>query len=175
VVGWVVSPWCGRCGCGPVQGFLFEHEVCLEVDPGGGHVDVAEPERDDGGVDSGVEQSHGRGVAEHVWCDLLAGQRGAGRCRCSGVNSDPLGESVQAQRTTAVAGKQWIARVCGAFGHPGAQDGDGADREWCDAVFASFAVLCRVADYAGRGSGGARLSSSGGVRRGARLGIILAC
>jgi hypothetical protein len=35
---------------------------------------VAEPERDYGGVDTGVEKPHGGGMTKDVWGDVLAAQ-----------------------------------------------------------------------------------------------------
>jgi len=46
----------------------------VDVDLGGFDGFVTEPERDDGGVDSGLEESHGAGVAEHVGSDGLSVQ-----------------------------------------------------------------------------------------------------
>ncbi len=45
-------------------------EVGVEVDLGGVDLLVAEPERDDGGVDAGVQQPHGGGVAQRVRRDV---------------------------------------------------------------------------------------------------------
>jgi hypothetical protein len=55
VVG-VVAAW-GRCGRGSeVKGALFDSHVGVEVDVGGADVGVAEPERDDRAVHTGLKQ-----------------------------------------------------------------------------------------------------------------------
>ena len=50
----------------------------MDVDLVGGNAFVAEPEGDDGGVNSGVQQPHGCGVAQDVRGDLLLGEGRAG-------------------------------------------------------------------------------------------------
>ena len=63
----------GDDGDGPIERSLFEFEVCFQVNPCRGDVFVAEPQCDDAGIDPGVQEPHGRGVPQHVWCDVLAG------------------------------------------------------------------------------------------------------
>ena len=61
---------------GEVEGSLLDGHVGVEVGVGGANVGVAEPERDDGGVDPGLQQGHGAAVAEHVGVSVLAGWTG---------------------------------------------------------------------------------------------------
>ena len=65
----------GRRGAG--ERSFFEREVGVEVDLGGLDLLVAEPERDDGGVDAGVQERHRGGVPQHVRRDRLVVQRRA--------------------------------------------------------------------------------------------------
>ena len=81
LVGRPVSAGGGRGRCGPVERLLFEFEIGFEINPCGGDVFVSKPQSDDGGVDAGMEQSHGGGVAKHVRCDVFARQ---GRARRGG-------------------------------------------------------------------------------------------
>jgi len=57
---------------------IFDLHVGVQVDADGVDALVAEPEGDDGAVDAGREQSHGRCVPQDVRPDAFAGQRGAG-------------------------------------------------------------------------------------------------
>lgn len=50
----------------------------MQVDTGGGWALVAEPQGDDGDVDSGVEEFHRGGVPQGVWCHRLDLQGWAG-------------------------------------------------------------------------------------------------
>ena len=50
--------------------------VGLQVDLGRIDAFMTEPERDDGGIDASVQQLHGRGVAQQVWCDFLVASDG---------------------------------------------------------------------------------------------------
>ena len=50
-----------RRGGGAVECSLFEFEVGFQVNPCGGDVFVSEPQGDDGGVDAGVQEPHGKG------------------------------------------------------------------------------------------------------------------
>lgn len=68
----------GVGGSGLVDGCLFDGHVGVEVGVGAGGVLVTEPERDDGDVDSGVEQVHRGGVPQGVHGDVLVGQARAG-------------------------------------------------------------------------------------------------
>ena len=116
-----------RCGRGgPVEGSLFVGHVGVEVDLCRGTL-VAEPQSDDGDVDSGVQQAHGGGVPQGVRGDVLAGQRRAGsggvaawrarRCSTasrlrgcrrgrwnSGSAGSPARSVSQARRTATVCG-----------------------------------------------------------------------
>ena len=98
----------GDDGDGPIERSLFEFEVCFQVNLFGGDVFVAEPQRDDGGVDPGVQQSHGGGVPQGVGCDVLVHEGRARRCRSSSVNGHALSDGVEAERSTPVGWEQRI-------------------------------------------------------------------
>ena len=51
---------------------LFEGHVGVEVGLGRSEVGVTEPERDDGGVDTGMEERHRAAVAQDVLFDVAA-------------------------------------------------------------------------------------------------------
>jgi hypothetical protein len=72
-VGWAVAAWLGAWWGGAVDRALFEGEVGVQVDLRRLVAFVAEPERDRGGVDRGLQQPDGGGVPKGVWCDLLVG------------------------------------------------------------------------------------------------------
>ena len=71
-------------GGGPrdaVEGLFLEGQVGVKVDHGGFGSFVAEPERDDGGVDAGLQQRHRAGVAQRMRGDVPDGQgRAAAVC-----------------------------------------------------------------------------------------------
>jgi hypothetical protein len=54
-VRWKVAPRRGADRSSPVERFLFQSHVSVEIDVRGGGGFVAQPQRDDGGVDSGVQ------------------------------------------------------------------------------------------------------------------------
>ncbi len=64
----------GERRCGEGEHALLQGQVGVEVDLGGLHALVAEPESDDRGVDPAGEQLHGVGVAEDVGSDRLGVQ-----------------------------------------------------------------------------------------------------
>jgi hypothetical protein len=136
----------GADGDGPVERSLFEFEVCFQINPCGGNVFVAEPQRDDGGVDPGVQQSHGGGVPQEVGCDVLVREGGARRCRSGNVNGHALSDGVEAERATPVGWEQRILAVADSFGHPVAQHRCRGGGERGDAV---FAALASAADMCG--------------------------
>ncbi len=74
LVGWVVAAGAGAGRDDAVEGGLFEGDIGVQVDHRGVDLFVSEPERDDGGVDAGVQQCHRRGVPQRMWTDLLPGQ-----------------------------------------------------------------------------------------------------
>ena len=68
--------------------------------------DVAQPERDDAGVDTGVQQPHRGGVSQDVGGDCLVAQRRATLGGDVGVEADPALDRIAAQRPPVAAGKQ---------------------------------------------------------------------
>jgi hypothetical protein len=99
---------------------LFEGEVGVDVDLGGGDLLVAEPQGDDGGVDAGVQQPHGGGMAQHVRGELLAGEGRAGRRGGGGVDGQALLDGVGAEWGAAAGRKQRVGGLAGVFDKPGA-------------------------------------------------------
>ncbi len=85
------------------QDFFFQGEIRVQIDLGGLHGFVAQPDRNERAVDTGLEQFHCRGVAEHMRCDPLLDERGAG-CACrfdmpcdqvlSGIGAEPIPTSI---------------------------------------------------------------------------------
>ena len=112
----------------------------MEVDLGGFDALVAKPERDDAGVDPGVQEPHRGGVPQGVCGDRLAAQRGALLCCDLGVVGDAVLDRVTTQRLAAAGGEQWRAGSAAVFVEPCAQDRDGAGGERGDPIFATFAV-----------------------------------
>ena len=84
-IGGLEAEWL-RCGVGDAAESSFLHgEVGFDVLVGGGRVLVAEPEGDDGDVDSGLEQMHRGRVAQRVGRDPSFRERGvAVRCLSAG-------------------------------------------------------------------------------------------
>ena len=70
----------------------------MSVDLGCGDRFVPEPERDDGGIDSGCQQSHGRGVPQDVRRDLLAFEGRLAESGRGGVLGEPPFYCVAAHR-----------------------------------------------------------------------------
>ena len=110
----------GRCfrWCGAVEGSLFDGHVGVQVDLCGFGLFVAEPERDHGGVDAGVEELHGRSVSEHVGCD---GFEAGG----VGVLLDEPFDGVAAHADTGAGGEEGVVGVAAALIEPGLEHGDG--------------------------------------------------
>jgi hypothetical protein len=130
--------WSGSGEC-----LLLQLHVGVQVDLGGLDADVSEPERDDAGVDAGVQQPHRGGVSQHVRGDRLAAQGWAGCCGVVGVVRDAVLDGVAAQWSTATGGEQRIAGLAVVLVEPVPEDGDRAAGEWGDPVLAAFPALCR--------------------------------
>ncbi len=67
---------------------------------------MAEPERDHGGVDAGVEESHGGGVPQRVRGDLFADERRAGDRGSGRGVSDASLDRISAQSAPGDGGEQ---------------------------------------------------------------------
>ncbi len=76
---------------------------------------MAEPERDDGGVDSGLEQAHRGGVAQHVSGDSLGVQLRAMLCSGGGVLGESVFERVAAEDRAGAGREQGIVWLAFAF------------------------------------------------------------
>ena len=108
VVGWpVAAAWRvgrgGLCECP-----FFDSDVGVEVCLGGSQVFVSEPERDDGDVDSGCEELHGRCVSEDVRGDLLRFECGAVLGGGHGVSLETTGNGVSGEATAGAGAKQRV-------------------------------------------------------------------
>jgi hypothetical protein len=83
---------------GPGQGLFLEVQVGVEVDTvGRADVLVTEPEGDGGVVHPVTAKGHGAAVAQRVWADGLAGQRGTGIGRGGDVAVDEAADRVAAE------------------------------------------------------------------------------
>ena len=93
-----------------------------------------QPERDDAGVDTGVQKPHGGGVSQHVGSDGLPLQRRAvGGC-LGGVVGEAVFDRVAAERCAAAGREQRIGVVTGLVVEPAAECGDGVAGERGDPV-----------------------------------------
>ena len=90
----------------------------MDVDVGRVGVFVSEPQRDDGCVDAGVQQSHGGGVAQRVRGDVLVSERGTGGRGGGYVCREPLSERVSAERSAGPRRKHRGVRWTGALDEP---------------------------------------------------------
>ena len=88
---------------------------------------MAEPERDDGDVDAGVQESHGRGVAQGVHGDVLAAQRRAGDAGGREVVGEAVLDGVVAEPSAGAGREQWVVRCAGVFGEPAAEPCQGVN------------------------------------------------
>jgi len=122
----------------------LEVEVGVEVDLGCLDALVAEPERDDGGVDAGVQEAHRGGVAQHVRGELFLVQGRAGADRGCVVFGQSAFDGVAAEAGAAAGWKQRVVRESGALGQPRTQDSDSGRRQRRDALLASLAVAADV-------------------------------
>ena len=116
----------------------------MQVDLGRVDALVAEPEGDHGGVDAGVEESHGGGVAEDVQRHLLVVQA---RCVPGGVAEvfgEPTLERVAAESSALPGREERLGCAAAAFAGPGAEGGDGGSGERGDALFSALAVAADV-------------------------------
>src|SRR2546421_9891419 len=96
------------------------------------------PERDDGGVDAGAQERHGRGMPQRVRGDVLAGDSRAGSGRGPGVDGDEPGDRVTAEPGAAARGEQRIFGLPAAFLYPRPQD---LHRAWGQPGAAFLAAL----------------------------------
>lgn len=106
------------------QGAFLQGEVGMDIDVGRVDAFVSEPQRDDGGVDPGVQQSHGGGMAQRVRGDVLLLKRGTGGRGGGYVCREPLGERVSTERTAGPRGKDWGVGCAGTLDQPRPQSRD---------------------------------------------------
>ncbi len=116
----------------------------MEVGLGGTDVGVSQPERDDGGVDAGLQQRHRAAVSQYVGVKLFAVERRASLCRGGGVDADALLDGVAAESPAGAGRKQRVVGSAGTLGEPGREDCLGRRGEWDRALFAAFAFAAEV-------------------------------
>ena len=105
---------------------------------------VAEPEGDHGGVDAGLQQSHRRGVTQHVGCDRLGWSDGQVVAAVAACLARRCSSASRLSRTAGAGGEQRVVGLAGAFAGPGVDDGDGLFGQRRDALFAAFAEAVDV-------------------------------
>ena len=118
---------------------MFDGHVGVQVDVGGADVGVAEPERDDRGVDTGLQQRHGAAVAKHVWMQRFGADGRASSGGGGGVCANEALHGVAAEASTGAGREQRLVGSPGAFGQPDPEHGLGGRGEWNGAVLAAFA------------------------------------
>lgn len=124
---------------GAVDGGLLDRHVGVQVGVGAGCVLVTEPERDDGDIDPGSQQVHGRRVPQAVHGDVLGCQRGTGLGGERQVPGKPAFESVAGQVLAGGSGERGGSLACKAFGEVAGQHGHGGRRQWRGAASPAFA------------------------------------
>src|SRR5439155_18959227 len=115
--GSIAAGGCAERG-GPSESSFFERLIGVDVDLRALYAFVAEPQGDGGGVDSGVEQPHGRGVAKDVRRDRLGAQRWAEVGGSLGVPSGEERHSIAAERSARARGEQCVRRLAATLVHP---------------------------------------------------------
>ena len=96
----------------------------MEVDLGGFHRLVAEPQGDDRPVDSVLKQVHGKAVPEYMGRDSFLSQ-GWAFAPCGGdVLGKDVSQPVMAETLTPSVGKEGISGTSVKVAHPSPQSGD---------------------------------------------------
>ena len=126
-------------GRGLGKHFLFQGKICFQIDMGGLHGLVTEPESDDGGVDAGLQKLHGRSVPQDMRRYLLILQRRAvfGR-RFDMLCQDILNPIITHSPALAI-GKHGLSVTTCRFLQPSLQYGRGLLRQWRAAFLSAFA------------------------------------
>src|SRR5205814_9904600 len=139
-----VASWAGSWLVDAGEGLLLDGHVGVEVDLGGFRGLVAEPEGNDRGVDSGVQQRHGGGMPKRVRGDVLRLDRWAAVLCCGCVFGDEPFDGVAREWASSLGGKQRAVRGGIELCEPGPEDLDGLPGERCCPVLATLAVTADV-------------------------------
>ena len=97
--------------CRSSERSLLESEVGVQIHLCGLDALMPEPERDDCGVDAGVQESHRGGVAQPVHGDAFVAERWAGVGGDGDVSGQPALEPVAGQRTAVTGGERLGSRI----------------------------------------------------------------
>src|ERR1700733_472781 len=106
---------------GPRECLFFEGEVGMQVDLGGLHLLMTEPERDDRDVDTRVQEPHCGRVSQYMESNPLLPQRRTGATGGQDVDREPALEGVPAESPAGTRRKERVARWADAFAEPRAQ------------------------------------------------------
>ena len=90
---------------------------------------MAEPQGDDGDVDAGMQQGHGRRMPQNVRCHVLGGYGWACPGGSGGVLSEEPFDGVMAEAGAAPGREQRVGPGAAAFGEPVTEDGRGGGGE----------------------------------------------
>jgi hypothetical protein len=101
---------------------------------------VPEPERDDGSVDTGVEEAHRGGVPQDVWGDGLVLERWALPGRVRGVVGKSASDRVAGERLSGAGRERRIDGQTATLGEPAADELGGWLGQRGDAILAAFAA-----------------------------------
>lgn len=137
---WACTSRAGPGRSGSVERGLLELHVGVQVDLGRLRALVAEPERNDSGVDTRGQEPHRGGVAQRVRGDVLAHQRRAGDARGPDVLAETHGHGVAAHPASRPRGEQDCHSGGGESGYVLAQDRAGLAVERGDALLAALAL-----------------------------------
>ena len=106
---------------------------------------MAEPERDDRGVDAGVQQRHRAAVPQDVGVQLFGPRaRGIGAAAVVACVADEAFDGVAAEPPAGAGREQRLVATPGAFGEPDAQHRLGGCGQRDGALFAAFAEAADV-------------------------------
>ena len=116
----------------------------MEIDLGGLHALVPEPECDGCGINPGPKQLHGIGVPEDVRCDPLAAKRWTIASCGPSVLSYETFHSVRAEAASAASREERIAGHAAMFAQPVLQDDHRLVVQWSAAILAPLAPTADV-------------------------------
>jgi hypothetical protein len=125
--------------CRPCDGPLFQRQIGVQVDLSRFDVLVTEPEGDDGRIHTGVQQPHGRGVAQDVERDRLTAQRWARAHGCRDGGPETMFKGVAAERSPGSRRKERIICLTSPLPQPAAKHRDDGRRERRDPMLPPLA------------------------------------
>jgi hypothetical protein len=106
-----------------LEGASFDGHVGVDVGVCGSAVGVAEPQGDDGGVDSGVEQRHRAAVTQDVGVEFLGAHGLAAGRGDDGILADESLDGIGVKTPTGTGGEKGIVAAARAFLHPDLEHG----------------------------------------------------